>query len=118
MPLFIWLRAYLSTTTLIVFQSALCILVASIGGVAAAALAEIFPTGVRSTGTALVYNAAFTLFGGFAPAILTWFTQTPDGSLYAPAWYVMVTATIALLVIPFQSAAPDTKAAAVVSSPH
>ena len=105
LPLFMWLRTYPTTATLILFQAALCVLVASIGGVAPAALAEIFPAAVRATGTALVYNAAFTLFGGFAPAILTWFTQRPGGSLYAPAWYVMATAFVALMVIPFQASA-------------
>ena len=100
MPLFIWLRAVPTTVTLILFQSALCLMVASIGGVAPAALAEIFPTRVRTTGTAMAYNGAFALFGGFAPAILTWLTQRTGGALYAPAWYVMLAAVVALLAIP------------------
>jgi MFS transporter, MHS family, proline/betaine transporter len=99
-PLFLWLRAYPTAATLMLVQSAIGILVASIGGVAPAALAELFPTGVRSTGTAVVYNGAFTLLGGFAPAILTWL-QRSGGSAFAPAWYVMLTAAIALLAIPF-----------------
>jgi MHS family proline/betaine transporter-like MFS transporter len=103
-PLFMWLRAVPTTTTLILFQSALCALVSTIGGVAPAALAEIFPTSVRTTGTAMVYNAAFALFGGFAPAILTWLTQRPGGALFAPAWYVMLAATLALIAIPFLEA--------------
>ena len=69
--------------------------------VAPAALSEIFPTGVRSTGTSLVYNGAFTLFGGFAPMILTWLTHRSGGSIYSPAWYVMLAAAVALLAIPF-----------------
>ena len=81
-------------------QSTLCILVASFVGVAPAALSEIFPAGVRSTGTSLVYNGAFTLFGGFAPMILTWAKQQSAGSIYAPAWYVMCAAGLALLAIP------------------
>ncbi len=47
-----------------------------------------------------MYNGAFTLFGGFAPMILTWFTQR-SGSIYSPAWYVMLAAAVALLAIPF-----------------
>jgi MFS transporter, MHS family, proline/betaine transporter len=100
LPLFMWLKAHPTLPTLIVVQSLVCILVASFVGVAPAALSEIFPTGVRSTGTSLVYNGAFTLFGGFAPMILTWFTQRSGGSLYAPAWYVMLAALVALLAIP------------------
>jgi MHS family proline/betaine transporter-like MFS transporter len=69
--------------------------------VAPSALSEIFPPDVRATGTSLVYNGAFTVFGGFAPTILTWFTQTSGGSLFAPAWYVMLAAGVALAAIPF-----------------
>jgi MFS transporter, MHS family, proline/betaine transporter len=100
MPLFMWLKADPTLPTLIVVQCIVCILVASFVGVAPAALSEIFPTGVRSTGTSLVYNGAFTLFGGFAPMLLTWATQRAGGSLYAPAWYVMLAAAVALIAIP------------------
>jgi MFS transporter, MHS family, proline/betaine transporter len=101
LPLFLWLKADPTLPTLLVVQSTLCILVASFVGVAPAALSEIFPAGVRSTGTSLVYNGAFTLFGGFAPMILTWAKQQSGGSLYAPAWYVMCAAGLALLAIPW-----------------
>jgi MFS transporter, MHS family, proline/betaine transporter len=101
LPLFLWLKASPTLPTLIVVQCIVCALVASFVGVAPAALSEIFPTSVRSTGTSLVYNGAFTLFGGFAPMILTWLTHRSGGSIYSPAWYVMVAAAIALLAIPF-----------------
>lgn len=104
LPLFVWLRAVPTLSTLIVVQSIICILVASFVGVAPAALSEIFPTGVRSTGTSLVYNGAFTVFGGFAPMILTWLTHRSGGSIYSPAWYVMSAAIVALLAIPFLGA--------------
>ena len=100
LPLFMWLKADPTLPTLIVVQCILCILVASFVGVAPAALSEIFPTGVRSTGTSLVYNGAFTVFGGFAPMLLTWATQRAGGSLFAPAWYVMLAAAVALIAIP------------------
>jgi MFS transporter, MHS family, proline/betaine transporter len=105
-PLFMWLQADPTAATLILVQSSCCILVASFVGVAPAALSEIFPTGVRATGTSLVYNAAFTIFGGFAPFILTWLKQRPGGSLFAPAQYVMLAAVIALIAIPFLRPAP------------
>ena len=101
LPLFLWLKADPTLSTLIVVQSIVCILVASFVGVAPAALSEIFPTGVRSTGMSLVYNGAFTLFGGFAPMILTWLTQRSGGSIYSPAWYVMMAAAVAMIAIPF-----------------
>ncbi|HSY94629.1 MAG TPA: MFS transporter [Steroidobacteraceae bacterium] len=101
LPLFLWLKADPTLPTLIIVQAIVCLLVASFVGVAPAALSEIFPTGVRSTGTSLVYNGAFTLFGGFAPMILTWLIQRSGGSIYSPAWYVMLAAGVALIAIPF-----------------
>jgi MHS family proline/betaine transporter-like MFS transporter len=103
LPLFLLLQAYPSTATLVGVLTAFCVLVASFVGVAPAAISEIFPTGVRSTGTSIVYNGAFTIFGGFAPAILTWFTHQPGGSVFAPAWYVMFAAVVASIAIPFLS---------------
>jgi MFS transporter, MHS family, proline/betaine transporter len=101
LPLFLWLKAAPTFPTLIIVQSILCTLVASFVGVAPSALSEIFPTGVRATGMSLVYNGAFTLFGGFAPMILTWLTQRSGGSIYSPAWYVMLAGGVALIAIPF-----------------
>jgi MHS family proline/betaine transporter-like MFS transporter len=101
LPLLKWLQSVPTTGTLIAVQTAFCLLVASFVGVAPAGIAEIFPTRTRATGTALVYNVAFTLFGGFAPAILTWLTQRSGGSPLAPAWYVMAAALVALCAIPF-----------------
>jgi len=95
------LQAFPNTLTLVAVMTAFCILVASFVGVAAAAISEIFPVGVRSIGTSIVYNGAFTIFGGFAPAILTWFTHRPGGSVFAPAWYVMLAAVVGSIAIPF-----------------
>jgi MFS transporter, MHS family, proline/betaine transporter len=101
LPLFLLLQAFATTATLVGVMTAFCVLVASFVGVAPAGISEIFPTGVRSTGTSIVYNGAFTVFGGFAPAILTWFTHRPGGSVFAPAWYVMLAAVVAIAAIPF-----------------
>jgi MHS family proline/betaine transporter-like MFS transporter len=101
LPMLLWLHAQPTPVTLIIVQSILCVLVSSFVGVAPAALAEIFPAAVRATGTSLVYNGAFMVFGGFAPFILTWVTEKSGGSVYAPAWYVMFAAAVALFAIPF-----------------
>ena len=106
LPLFMWLKASPTTSTLICVLSAFCVLVASFVGVAPAGLSEIFPTGVRSTGMSIVYNGAFTIFGGFAPAILTWSTQRLGLSVFAPAWYVMLAAVVALIALPFVRVKP------------
>jgi MHS family proline/betaine transporter-like MFS transporter len=101
LPLFLLLQAHPTTSVLIAVLTAFCVLVASFVGVAPAAMSEVFPTGVRSTGTSIVYNGAFTVFGGFAPAILTWLTHRPGGSVLAPAWYVMSAAVVGSIAIPF-----------------
>ena len=99
-PLYLWLQASPTTAVLMLVQSAFCVMVAIFVGVAPAALSDLFPTGIRATGISLVYNAAFVIFGGFAPAILTWFTRQANGSAMAPALYVMCAAMVALLSMP------------------
>lgn len=97
-PMLLWLAASHTTLTLIAVQTIFCIMVAIFVGVAPSALAEIFPTAVRSSGMSLSYNFAVTIFGGFAPMILTWLTQRAGGT-YAPAWYVMAACLVALVSI-------------------
>jgi len=90
----IWLiQTQHSLASLIAAQ---CLLVVGVGcfvGVAPAALAEMFPARVRSTGVSLSYNLAVTLFSGFAPAVLAWLTGR--GGVYAPGWYVVLAAVLA-----------------------
>jgi hypothetical protein len=57
------------------------------------AIAEQFPTGVRSTGLAIAYNFAVMLFGGFAQFIVTWLIRE-TGTPLAPAYYVMFGAVV------------------------
>ena len=101
LPLYAWLQASPTPGTLIVVQTSFCILVGSFVGVAPAALSELFPTGVRSTGMSLVYNTAITIFGGFAPALLTEVTHRGTRLALAPAWYVMSAALLALVTLPY-----------------
>ncbi|SFC77610.1 MFS transporter, MHS family, proline/betaine transporter [Polaromonas sp. OV174] len=99
-PLMMWLQASHTTLTLIVVQSMFCAMVSMFVGAAPAALSEIFPTHVRSSGMSLSYNTAVTIFGGFAPAILTWVTYAM-GVAFAPALYVMGASLLALVAIAF-----------------
>jgi len=97
-PLILWLQATPTLTTLVIVQSLFCIMVAGFVGVAPATLAEVFPTRIRSTGMSLAYNAAVTIFGGFAPAALTWL-GSPSIGFYAPGLYVAAAAAISLAAI-------------------
>ena len=107
LPLFWWLDRAHSVGVLDVVLAALGLLTASYSGVAPMTLSALFPTRVRVTGVSLAYNAAFTVFGGFAPAILTWITASGAGSVFAPAWYVSLAAVPALLAARVENRAPS-----------
>lgn len=99
LPLFTWLDSARSLPVLLLVFTALGGLVASFTAVAPTLLSGLFPIAQRATGLSLVYNGAFTIFGGFAPAVLTWLTATPGGSALAPAWYVEFAAVVAIAAL-------------------
>jgi len=84
--------------TLLQVQVILGVLLAAFTGPAPAVLAEQFPTAVRSTGLSIAYNLAVTIFGGFAPLIVTWLI-TSTGSKLAPSYYVTVAAVISIFAL-------------------
>ncbi|WP_423192575.1 MFS transporter [Cupriavidus sp. H18C2] len=99
-PLFHWLNVSPTTATLLQVQIVLGILLAAFTGPAPAVLAEQFPTEVRSTGLSLAYNFAVTIFGGFAPLIVTWLIESTQNKL-APAYYVIAAAAISFVALIF-----------------
>jgi MFS family permease len=92
-PMFHWLHAAPGFARLAIMQAILCSLVGVFFGPISTAIAEQFPTGVRTTGLAIAYNFAVMLFGGFAQFIVTWLIRE-TGSPIAPAYYVMFGAVI------------------------
>lgn len=97
-PLLVLLDHVHTTAMLILVQTLFCILISLFVGVAPKALADLFPTDVRASGMSVSYNFAVTIFGGFAPAILTWLSDNTD-TRFAPAWYVMIASVIALVTL-------------------
>ncbi len=97
-PLFHWLNVNPTVQTLLQVQVILGVLLAAFTGPAPAVLAEQFPTAVRSTGLSISYNLAVTIFGGFAPLIVTWLIAS-SGSKLAPSYYVMVAAIISVFAL-------------------
>lgn len=95
-PFFSWVHANPSLSTLIVMQVVLCSLLGAFFGPFSSALAEQFPSGVRSTGMAVAYNIAVMIFGGFAQFIVTWLIHT-TGSPIAPVFYVLFGAAMGLV---------------------
>jgi MFS transporter, MHS family, proline/betaine transporter len=95
-PLFKILVGNPNVLTLTLVQVVLGVLLAFYFGPLPALLAEMFPTNIRSTGMSVSYNIGVTLFGGFAPLILTWLIAS-TGSLLAPSYYYVAVATVSLL---------------------
>jgi MHS family proline/betaine transporter-like MFS transporter len=62
----------------------------------AALLADLFPTRVRFTGVALVFNVAFTVFSGLGPLAATTLIRE-TGAPSAPAFLMITSGVIALL---------------------
>jgi MFS transporter, MHS family, proline/betaine transporter len=99
-PLFVWVSGNPSFGSLLTMQIVLCSLFGVFNGPISTALAEQFPTSVRSTGLAIGYNVAVMLFGGFAQFFVTWLIQA-TGTPIAPAFYLMFGAAVGLLTAPF-----------------
>lgn len=97
-PLLVLLDQVHTTGMLIAVQTLFCVLISLFVGVAPKALADLFPTEVRASGMSVSYNLAVTVFGGFAPAILTWLADN-TATRFAPAWYVMIAGVIALITL-------------------
>jgi MFS transporter, MHS family, proline/betaine transporter len=95
-PLFSWVSANPSFGALLTMQIILCGLFGVFNGPISTALAEQFPTRVRSTALAIAYNIAVMLFGGFAQFFVTWLIQA-TGTPIAPAYYLMFGAAVGLL---------------------
>lgn len=95
-PLFAWVSANPSFGSLLTMQIILCGLFGVFNGPISTALAEQFPTRVRSTALAISYNIAVMLFGGFAQFFVTWLIAA-TGTPIAPAYYLMFGAAVGLL---------------------
>ena len=95
-PLFVWLSGNPTFTNLVVMQVVLCSVFGVFNGPSSTAVAEQFPTRVRSTGLAIGYNVAVMLFGGFAQFFVTWLIHA-TGTPIAPAFYLIFGAAVGLL---------------------
>jgi MFS transporter, MHS family, proline/betaine transporter len=69
---------------------------AALAGPIPAFMTEIFPVGVRSTGTSLMYNFAVMLFGGLAPFTNTWLVHA-TGDKVAPVYYIFFAAAVGVI---------------------
>lgn len=70
-------------------------ILAALAGPVPAFMTEIFPVGLRSTGSSVMYNLSVMLFGGLAPFINTWLVQV-TGQKTAPIYFILTAAVIGL----------------------
>jgi MHS family proline/betaine transporter-like MFS transporter len=61
-------------------------------------MSELFPVRTRATGLSISYSFGVTIFGGFAPFIVTWLIAQTGSSL-APAFYVAFGAVVSLVAL-------------------
>jgi MFS transporter, MHS family, proline/betaine transporter len=99
-PVLAWVVSTRTLTALFVGQTLFCALVSVFTGSVPAVMAALFPTRLRSTGVSLTYNFAAVVFGGFAPAVLTFLTENTHTTM-APAFYVVAAAVVSLIALAF-----------------
>jgi MHS family proline/betaine transporter-like MFS transporter len=97
-PGFGFLLSHPHVAALAAFQVVSAVLAALFIGPAPAAIAELFPIGVRSSGMGVAYNFSVTLFGGFAPFIATGLIAR-TGNPFSPTWYVMFSCGLSLIAL-------------------
>jgi len=99
-PMFALLVARPSFGTLLFVEIVLGCLMTAYFAPVPALLSELFPTQTRTTGLSLSYNTAVTIFGGFAPFILTWLISVTNDKL-SPSYYLVFAAAISITALLF-----------------
>ncbi|HTW69618.1 MAG TPA: MFS transporter [Acetobacteraceae bacterium] len=97
-PLFAYVTAHPDRARLLEAQIVANVLLAFMAAGIPGMIAGLFPTAVRSTGMALAYNVAVTVFGGLAPLTVTWMIRQFDSQMM-PAVYLMIAAALSLVLV-------------------
>jgi MFS family permease len=94
-PALAWLTRAPSFARLLLVGEWLSLLYGSYNGAMVAALVELMPAEVRTTGFSLAYSMATAVMGGFTPAACTWLIQL-TGHRAAPALWLSAAAALGL----------------------
>ena len=97
-PLYAFVSSAPSVTRLFVAEIVATLFLSLMSGPHPGMLSALFPTAVRSTGIAISYNIAVTLFGGLAPVTVTWLIEQ-SGSPMMPAYYQIGAAVLSLIMV-------------------
>ncbi len=85
-PVLSWLVGAPSFERLLTVQLYFALVYASYNGAMIVFLTEMMPAHVRTSGFSLAYSLATALFGGFTPAICTFFIQLTGDRAFPGAW--------------------------------
>ncbi|TDG03334.1 MFS transporter [Paraburkholderia guartelaensis] len=97
-PALVFIDAAPSVTRLVAMQLVLGIGLAAYFAPVPALMGRLFPTASRTTGLSISYSFAVTIFGGFAPFIITWLIGKTGDNL-SPAYYVAFGALVSLIAL-------------------
>lgn len=97
-PLFAWVLAAPTPERVFAAQMIATVVLSLMSGAHPGMLTQLFPTATRSTGVALSYNVAVTLFGGLAPLTVSTLIDV-TGSRIVPAWYLIFAGIVSLLLV-------------------
>ena len=81
-------------------QIELALLISILLGASPAMMVELFPSETRLTAYSIAFNLGIGIVGGTSPLIATWLIEV-SGSFYAPAFYLVGTASVAAIAISF-----------------
>jgi MFS family permease len=95
-PAYYWIVSAPSLASILTVELVFALLIGASNAPIPTALASLFPTEVRSTGLAISYNIAASIFGGFSPFFLTWLLHA-TGDAMMPAHYCAVFFALGLL---------------------
>jgi MFS family permease len=104
-PAFAWLAFSPSMAVLATVEIFFGLLFSAYVGPFSAAIASMFPVGVRATGLSVAYNIGVSIFGGFSPLIVAWLIAA-TGDPLAPCYYVigcLVISAVAIAAMPRQA---------------
>nr|WP_146069482.1 MFS transporter [Cryobacterium sp. Y11] len=97
-PLFTLLNQSPNLPTMIGIELVLGVLATAYFAPMPAIMSAMFPVQIRTTGLSLGYNIGVTVFGGFAPFIVTFLIGT-TGSLLVRGYYLVAVAALSLCSI-------------------
>jgi MFS family permease len=97
-PAFLLMNEFKNGPALLLATAVLASLGALGGAVSLVIVPESLPKSVRSSGFAVAYALAVTVFGGTAQLVVTWLIRV-TGDPLSPAWYLIVSGIVGVLAM-------------------